>query len=121
MTVAPLLAFGAGAAAVLGAWEALAAVERSRVIGALGRALEPVVRAGREGRFRRSPSAAASRCWRPGASRARAGCWPAHSPPSGRRWARRSRSSALAGAPAALRGGAVAGAPPAPRGRSPTG
>ena len=50
MTVAPLLAFGAGAAAVLGAWEALAAVERSRVAGALGRALEPVVRAGREGR-----------------------------------------------------------------------
>jgi tight adherence protein B len=45
-----LLAFGAAAAAVLGAWNALAAVEGSRVSAALGRAIEPLVRAGREGR-----------------------------------------------------------------------
>jgi tight adherence protein B len=44
------LAFGAGAAGVLGVWEALAAVERSRAIAALERALEPLVRAGHEGR-----------------------------------------------------------------------
>jgi tight adherence protein B len=47
---AAVLAFGAAAAAVLGAWEALAAVERSRMLGALGRAVEPLARAGREGR-----------------------------------------------------------------------
>ncbi|HEY6693186.1 MAG TPA: hypothetical protein VI006_10065, partial [Solirubrobacteraceae bacterium] len=45
-----LLAFAAGAAGLLGAWEALAAVERSQVAAGLGRALEPLVRAGREGR-----------------------------------------------------------------------
>jgi tight adherence protein B len=45
-----LLAFGAGAAAVIGLWEALAAVERSRLAAALERALEPLRRAGREGR-----------------------------------------------------------------------
>jgi tight adherence protein B len=50
MSHAVLLAFGAGAAAVGAAWEALAAVERSRLGGALERALEPLARAGREGR-----------------------------------------------------------------------
>jgi tight adherence protein B len=44
------LAFSAGAAAVFGLWEALAAVERTRVAAALERAIEPLRRAGREGR-----------------------------------------------------------------------
>jgi tight adherence protein B len=44
------MAFAAAVAAVLGAWEALAAVERSRVAARLGRALAPLARAGREGR-----------------------------------------------------------------------
>jgi tight adherence protein B len=47
---AAVLAFAAGAAGLLGAWEALAAVEGSKVAAGLGRALEPLVRAGREGR-----------------------------------------------------------------------
>jgi tight adherence protein B len=47
---AVFLAFGAGAAGVLGAWDALAAVERSRVAAGLARVLEPLARAGREGR-----------------------------------------------------------------------
>jgi tight adherence protein B len=47
---AAVLAFAAGATGLLGAWEALAAVEGSRVAAGLGRALEPLVRAGREGR-----------------------------------------------------------------------
>jgi tight adherence protein B len=47
---AALLAFAAAGAGVLGAWEALAAVERSRVSAVLARAVEPLVRAGREGR-----------------------------------------------------------------------
>jgi tight adherence protein B len=50
MSRAVLLAFAAGAAGLLGAWEALAAVERSQMAAGLGRALEPLVRAGREGR-----------------------------------------------------------------------
>ena len=50
MTRSAALAFGASAAAVLGAWEMLAAVERSRVAAALARAVEPLARAGREGR-----------------------------------------------------------------------
>jgi tight adherence protein B len=50
MTRTVVLSFGAGAAAVLGVWEALAAVERSRAVAALERALEPLVRAGHEGR-----------------------------------------------------------------------
>jgi tight adherence protein B len=50
MSRAAALAFAAGAAGLLGTWEALAAVERSRVAAGLGRALEPLVRAGREGR-----------------------------------------------------------------------
>jgi tight adherence protein B len=47
---ATILAFAAGAAGVLGAWEALAAVERMRMVAAIGQAAEPLVRAGREGR-----------------------------------------------------------------------
>jgi tight adherence protein B len=50
VTAAAALAFGAGATAVLGAWEALAAAEGSRLAVVLGRAVEPLVRAGREGR-----------------------------------------------------------------------
>ncbi len=50
MTRTALLSFGAAAAGVLGVWEALAAVERSRAVAALERALEPLVRAGHEGR-----------------------------------------------------------------------
>jgi tight adherence protein B len=45
-----LLAFAAAAAGVFGGWEALAAVERTRVVAALARAVDPLVRAGREGR-----------------------------------------------------------------------
>jgi tight adherence protein B len=45
-----LLAFGAGAAGVIGAWEALGAVEGTRVAAAIGRVSEPVGRAAREGR-----------------------------------------------------------------------
>jgi tight adherence protein B len=45
-----LLAFAAAAAGVLGAWEALAAVEGSRLVAGFARAVEPLVRAGREGR-----------------------------------------------------------------------
>ncbi len=55
MSRAAVLAFAAGAAGVLGAWEALAAVERSRVAAALSRAVEPLVRAGREGRAATAP------------------------------------------------------------------
>ncbi|HEX5620646.1 MAG TPA: type II secretion system F family protein [Solirubrobacteraceae bacterium] len=55
MSRAAVLAFAAGAAGVLGAWEALAAVERSRVVAAVGRAAEPLVRAGREGRAVTAP------------------------------------------------------------------
>jgi tight adherence protein B len=45
-----MLAFGAGAVGVLGAWEALVVVERSRLAVGLGRVVEPLARAGREGR-----------------------------------------------------------------------
>jgi tight adherence protein B len=44
------LAFGAAAAAVLGAWELLVVAERTRIAAALGRVVEPVARAGSEGR-----------------------------------------------------------------------
>jgi tight adherence protein B len=50
-----LLAFAAGATGVLGAWEAIAAVERSRLAAALARAVEPLLRAGREGRVPTAP------------------------------------------------------------------
>jgi tight adherence protein B len=51
----PALAFLAAAAAVLGAWEALAAVERTAVAAGVARALAPLVRAGREGRAPTAP------------------------------------------------------------------
>jgi tight adherence protein B len=44
------LSFAAAAIGVFGAWEAVAAVERLRVAAVIGRAVEPLVRAGREGR-----------------------------------------------------------------------
>jgi tight adherence protein B len=46
---AQALAFAAAAAGVAGAWELLAAVERSRVAALAARIVAPVVRAGREG------------------------------------------------------------------------
>jgi tight adherence protein B len=49
VNVAAPLAFAAAACAVLGVWDALAAVERTRVVAALARAVAPVIRAGREG------------------------------------------------------------------------
>jgi tight adherence protein B len=49
VSTAGLLAFAAGAAAVLGAWEALADADGRRVGSWLGRAAAPVVRAGEEG------------------------------------------------------------------------
>jgi tight adherence protein B len=55
VTRTAVLAFGAGAAGVLGVWEALAAVERSRAVGLLERALEPLARAGHEGRAPTGP------------------------------------------------------------------
>ena len=50
MTAASGLAFAAGVAGTAGAWEGLAAVEGTRISAALGRVVEPVSRAGREGR-----------------------------------------------------------------------
>jgi tight adherence protein B len=55
MTRTMLLSFGAAAAGVLGVWDALAAVERSRAVASLERALEPLVRAGHEGRAPTGP------------------------------------------------------------------
>jgi tight adherence protein B len=51
----PLLAAVAAALAVTGAWELLAAVEGSRPFAALAGAIEPVARAGREGRAATAP------------------------------------------------------------------
>jgi tight adherence protein B len=50
MSAAVVLSFGAGAVGVLGAWEALGVAERSRLVAGLARAIEPLARAGREGR-----------------------------------------------------------------------
>jgi tight adherence protein B len=50
MSRAMWLAAGAAGAGVAGTWEALAAVERTRVAAAVARLLEPLARAGREGR-----------------------------------------------------------------------
>jgi tight adherence protein B len=50
MSAAAWLAAAAAAAGVAGAWEALAAVERTRIAAAVARLLEPLERAGREGR-----------------------------------------------------------------------
>src|SRR5688500_3503049 len=44
------LAAGAAGAGVAGAWEAVATVERSRIAAAVARVVEPLERAGREGR-----------------------------------------------------------------------
>jgi tight adherence protein B len=55
MSQAAWLAAGAAGAGVVGAWEALAAVERTRVAGAAARVLEPLARAGREGRLPTAP------------------------------------------------------------------
>ena len=49
------LAFFAAASAVLGGWEVLAAVEGTAVAAVLDRAVEPVRRAGREGREPTAP------------------------------------------------------------------
>ncbi len=46
----PALAFASAAAAVLGAWEWLAVLERTRIAAALARIVEPIARAGRDGR-----------------------------------------------------------------------
>lgn len=50
MTAGVVLAAAAAVAGVLGTWELLAAVEGTRVSALLARALEPLARAGREGR-----------------------------------------------------------------------
>jgi len=55
MSRAAWLAAGAAGAGVVGAWEALAAVERTRVAAAVARVLEPLARAGREGRMPTAP------------------------------------------------------------------
>jgi len=55
MSHAPWLAAGAAGAGVVGAWESLAAVERTRVAAAVARVLEPLERAGREGRVPTAP------------------------------------------------------------------
>jgi len=49
------LAAGSAGAGVAGAWEALAAVERTRIAAAATRVLEPLARAGREGRVPTAP------------------------------------------------------------------
>jgi tight adherence protein B len=49
VSLAVVLAFSGAVCAVLGLWEGLAAVERTRVVAVLGRVVAPVVRAGREG------------------------------------------------------------------------
>jgi tight adherence protein B len=58
MTLATLLALAAGVAGVLGAWEALVALERARLPAVLALAAQPLVRAGREGH---TPTAAERR------------------------------------------------------------
>jgi tight adherence protein B len=55
MSQAAWLAAGAAGAGVVGAWEALAAVERTRVAAAVTRVLEPLARVGREGRLPTAP------------------------------------------------------------------
>src|SRR3954453_19838945 len=50
-----MLAFGAAATGVAGAWEALAAVERTSVAASAARLLEPLRRAGSEGRTPTAP------------------------------------------------------------------
>jgi tight adherence protein B len=55
MTRGALLALAAGGAGVLGAWEAIAAVEASRLAAVARRALAPLARAGTEGRAPSAP------------------------------------------------------------------
>jgi tight adherence protein B len=55
MSEAVWLAAGAAGAGVAGAWEALAAVERTRIAAAVARVVEPLARAGREGRVPTAP------------------------------------------------------------------
>jgi len=55
MSPAVWLAAGAAGVGVAGAWDALAAVERTRVAAATARVLEPLARAGREGRAPTAP------------------------------------------------------------------
>jgi tight adherence protein B len=55
MSEAVWLAAGAAGVGVAGAWEALAAVERTRVAAAVARVVEPLARAGREGRVPTAP------------------------------------------------------------------
>lgn len=55
MSAAVWLAAGAAGVGVAGAWEALAAIERTRLAAAAGRVLEPLARAGREGRAPTAP------------------------------------------------------------------
>ena len=55
MSRAMWLAAGAAGIGVAGAWEALAAVERTRVAATVARVLEPLARAGREGRQPTAP------------------------------------------------------------------
>ena len=115
MTHAAWLAAGAACAGVVGVWEALAAVERTRVAAAAARVLEPLARAGARGAradARRSGGACGRspprRCWPP------AGC--VGGPALGRRSRRSparppwSPSSARAGA-----AGATSCAAPRPR------
>jgi tight adherence protein B len=53
--IAPVLAAAAAACGVAAAWELLAAIERTRPAALFARALEPLVRAGREGRIATLP------------------------------------------------------------------
>jgi tight adherence protein B len=53
--IAPVLAAGAAAAAVFGAWDALAVVEQARPAAAVGRVLAPLRLAGRTGRMPTTP------------------------------------------------------------------
>jgi tight adherence protein B len=55
MSTAAMLAFAAAAAGTAGAWELLAAAEGTRASAALAHAVEPVARAGREGREPTAP------------------------------------------------------------------
>jgi tight adherence protein B len=55
VTPAAWLAAGAALAGVAGAWEALAAVERTRLAAGVGRLIEPLARAGLEGRAPTAP------------------------------------------------------------------
>ncbi len=55
MSQAAWLAAGAAGAGVVGAWEALAAVERTRVAASVARVVEPLARVEREGRVPTAP------------------------------------------------------------------